>query len=124
MFKKFLSRFIRRKQCDSCDTQKASVPWPELSGQPRRVQPEQMARDVPFDTGTPHSRMHRLIGLGKSDGQIASELGLDVQEVRTYRAIIDARARGLARLRASAGGSSERVPAALLRQYQRTDRDE
>jgi hypothetical protein len=127
MLKKFLSLFTRWKSRDCGDT---PASWPDLVGQPRRVQ---AASDAPFETGTPHSRMHGLIVSGKPDALIAIELGVEISAVRTYRHIISARAREVARrraieaglqagtlvLRSPRGASQERVPAALLRQYKK-----
>lgn len=103
MFKKFLSLFTRWRPRDCGDVH---APWPDLVGQPRRVQ---AASDAPFETGTPHSRMHELIVSGKPDALIAIELGVEISAVRTYRHIISARARETARQRAA----ESRVPGML-----------
>lgn len=124
MFKKFMALFTWWKSRDRGDTLKtpdtpwprmvghnprpADTPWPDPAGINRRIQPEQMQ---PFNTGTPHSRMHDLITAGKPDALIAIELGVEIAAVRNYRHIISARGRETARKRAA----EAQVPRMLAR---------
>lgn len=141
MFKKFMALFTWWKSRDRGDTLKTpDTPWPRMVGhnprpaepasqsdqwrpicqdmidwarddiakRNRRVQPEQIQ---PFNTGTPHSRMHDLIIAGKPDALIAIELGVDLAAVRNYRHIISAPGRVAARKRAA----EAQVPRMLAR---------
>lgn len=83
MLQKFFSLFTRRNVAKRGDTPPADPP------------------EKPFESGTPHSRIHELILAGRPDGLIAVELGVDVAAVRNYRHIISAKARTAARQRAA-----------------------
>jgi hypothetical protein len=99
--------FLAAKRAKEADLQWPDITWPR------------QADDGPIASGTPHSRIHEQILTGKTDQQIAAELGVLAEEVRTYRHIISAAGRmaerrRLAKLHLNAALPS-RVPAELAR---------
>lgn len=141
MLKKFMSLFASRKAADCGNTtqpagplgfnprpanaqavadgflaakraKEADLQWPDIKW-PRQ------ADDGPIASGPPHSRIHEQILTGKTDQQIAAELGVLAEEVRTYRHIISAAGRTAERRRLAKlhmyAALPRRVPAELVR---------
>lgn len=112
MFKRLITFFTRRNApSDQTLTPQMRREVKESADRIAAFLQTEAERTLPFDSDTPHARIHSRVTQGKPDGLIAVELGVDVAAVRNYRHIIGAKGRHQARRRAL----EARIPAMLAR---------